>query len=230
MFDPHLSHGNLAHQKNNSLQIIEIFASVQGETSFAGLPTTFIRLAGCNLRCSWCDTTYSFGRGNIFSYESIFQKVSDFGLKYICITGGEPLLQKNVYGLMSQLSDKGHILTLETSGSLNIDEVDPRVHVILDVKCPGSNMDHKNCLQNLSLLKEKDEVKFVIKDREDYDFAKNICHQYRLFNRHNEILFSPVFEELESKQLVAWIVEDKLPVRLNLQVHKFIWEPQTQGV
>jgi 7-carboxy-7-deazaguanine synthase len=225
MFDPQLT-----LQKDETLQLIELFASIQGETSFTGLPTTFIRLAACNLRCTWCDTTYSFGRGTTYHLDSISQKVKDFGLPYVCITGGEPLLQKNVYKLMSSLCDQGYILSLETSGSLSIDEVDSRVHVILDVKCPGSAMDHKNFLPNLSLLKPKDEVKFVIKDRLDYDFSKTFCTRHALFKKQTEVLFAPVFGELDPKTLVEWIIEDKLPVRLNLQIHKFVWEPNMKGV
>lgn len=225
MFDPQLT-----LQKSETLQLTEIFASIQGETSFTGLPTTFIRLAACNLRCSWCDTTYSFGRGNTHLLGSILLEVKKFGLPYVCITGGEPLLQKNVYQLMSSLCDLGYVLSLETSGSLSIDAVDPRVHIILDVKCPGSGMDHKNYLPNLALLKSKDEVKFVIKDRIDYDFAKQFCERHQLLNKNLEILFAPVFAELDPKTLVEWIVEDKLPIRLNLQVHKFIWDPNTEGV
>jgi 7-carboxy-7-deazaguanine synthase len=230
MFDP-----QLALQKSETLQLIEIFGSIQGETSLTGLPTTFIRLAACNLRCAWCDTTYSFGRGNTYLVDAIIQEVKKLGLAYVCITGGEPLLQKNVYKLMSSLCDQGYILSLETSGSLSIDAVDPRVHIILDIKCPGSEMAHKNHLPNLSLLKSKDEVKFVIKDRIDYNFAKEFCHRHELLNSKDigkkiEILFAPVFGELDPKVLVEWIIEDKLLVRLNLQIHKVIWDPNTKGV
>lgn len=215
---------------SQELNIIEVFASVQGETSFAGLPTTFIRLAACNLRCIWCDTTYSFGRGTPLSFQSLLDKVQVFNCRYICITGGEPLLQPAVFDLMKLLCDKGYTLSLETGGSLSIEKVDPRVHVILDIKCPGSGMSDKNLWENLPLLKPNDQVKFVLADREDYLYAKSICAKYSLKDQVKEILFSPVHNQLCSQKLVAWILEDHLPVRLNLQIHKFIWTPDTKGV
>lgn len=210
------------------LNLIEIFASVQGETSLTGLPTTFIRLAACNLRCSWCDTSYSFGRGTPYDLEAIIQQVITNGCKNVCITGGEPLLQQNVYPLMARLCDLGYALSLETGGSLPTDQVDPRVMTVLDVKCPGSKMDHKNHLNNLKNLKKHDEVKFVILDRQDYDYAKQICVDHQLFDKN--VLFSPVFGQLNPQELVQWILKDQLPVRLNMQIHKFIWSPETKGV
>lgn len=215
---------------NPSLNIIEIFHSIQGESSLVGIPTTFIRLAACNLRCSWCDTTYSFGRGTPFLTSNIIKEVQKGGLSFVCITGGEPLLQKDVYSLMTQLLDLGITVSLETSGSLSTQEVDPRVRVILDVKCPGSKMSDKNYWKNLEFLKSGDEVKFVLVDRSDYDYAVRICNQYGLFQKNHEILFSPAFSLLQAAVLAAWIVEDKIPVRLQLQMHKFIWSPQTRGV
>lgn len=215
---------------SKTLNLIELFASVQGETSFTGQMTTFIRLARCNLRCTWCDTTYSFGRGVAHTLDSIIEKVQGWGCRYVCITGGEPLLQPDVHLLMKQLCDLGYIVSLETSGSLITHEVDERVHVILDVKCPGSGMSEKNLLSNLNLLKEQDEVKFVICDRNDFDFAHEICKEYNLFKRSKEVLFSPVFNQLDTKDLVNWILQEKLPCRLNLQIHKFIWTPDTKGV
>lgn len=212
------------------LNIIEIFSSVQGETSFSGLPTTFVRLAACNLRCSWCDTTYSFGRGAPFEVEAIIKKVEEFNNRYVCITGGEPLLQPEILPFMGTLCDKGFILNLETSGSLSTEKVDPRVHVILDIKCPGSAMSHKNLWSNLDHLRPHDEVKFVIADRQDYDWAKAICSKHALFPKVKEVLFSPVFGKQDSAELVKWILADRLPVRLNLQLHKFIWDPSTKGV
>lgn len=212
------------------LNIIEIFSSIQGETSFAGLPTTFVRLAACNLRCSWCDTTYSFGRGTPYEMETVVQTIENFGNPYVCITGGEPLLQKEVLPLMTLLCNKGLILTLETSGSLCTKHVDPRVHVILDVKCPGSAMSHKNLWSNLEHLRQQDEVKFVIADRIDYEYAKEVCAKHNLFAKVNDVLFSPVFGRQNSAELVTWILADRLPVRLNLQLHKFIWDPSTRGV
>lgn len=217
-------------EKNQSLNLIEIFRSVQGETSFSGLPTTFIRLAACNLRCSWCDTTYSFGRGTPYLIDDIISQVNQWGCKYICITGGEPLLQSNVFNLMDKLCDAHYIVSLETSGSLPTDRVNPNVRVILDIKCPGSQMSEKNLWTNLEHLHHHDQVKFVIQDLEDYMYAKEVCSKYKLYDKVSEVLFSPVFGTLNPQLLVNWILEDKLPVRLNLQIHKFIWSPETQGV
>lgn len=215
---------------DKNLNLIEIFASVQGETSLTGLVTTFIRLARCNLRCTWCDTTYSFVRGEPHSLDSIIQKTEEFGCKYVCVTGGEPLLQPNVHDLMRVLCDQGYIVSLETSGSLSTAQVDSRVRVILDVKCPGSGMEEKNLFSNLELLRNNDEIKFVIQDRKDFDYACEICHRFRLFQRPKEVLFSPVFGKLDAKELVSWMLDAKLPIRLNLQCHKFIWSPDTKGV
>ena len=213
-----------------NLNLIEIFKSVQGETSFTGLPTTFIRLAACNLRCSWCDTTYSFGRGTPVAVDAIIEAVEKNRCHHVCITGGEPLLQENVYYLIDELSKKGFKISLETGGSLSIERVNSQVVNVLDVKCPGSKMQHKNLWSNLHLLKKKDQVKFVIMDRQDYEYAKDVCEKFNLFDRVEEVLFSPVFNVLESKLLVSWILEDNLKVRLNLQVHKYIWDPMTKGV
>ncbi len=211
-----------------SLNIIEIFASIQGETSLTGFPTAFIRLAACNLRCSWCDTPYSFGRGTPFSIDAILDQVHEFGCPYVCVTGGEPLLQENVYLLMQQLLARGYRVSLETGGSLTTEKVDPAVKIIYDIKCPGSKMEHKNYWANLQHLHDHDEIKFVLLDRADYDYAVAICRQYNLFGK--QLLFSPVHGQLDPKALIAWILADKLPVRLNLQVHKFIWPPDMKGV
>lgn len=212
------------------LNLIEIFKSVQGETSFAGLPTTFIRLATCNLRCTWCDTSYSFGRGTPHSIVAILNEVKLNGCPYVCVTGGEPLLQDNVHSLLKLLADGGFIVSLETGGSLSTKSVDPRVHVILDIKCPGSGMTHKNHWENIERLRPHDEVKFVIAHREDYEFSREIVAKFDLETRAKEILFSPVFDVLDPKELVGWILEDRLPVRINLQIHKFIWSKETRGV
>ena len=212
------------------LNIIEIFKSVQGETSLTGLPTTFIRLAACNLRCSWCDTTYSFGRGEKKGVSEILEQVKANGCRYVCVTGGEPLLQENVHPLMTALCDLEYTVSIETGGSLSTQKIDPRAITILDIKCPGSDMAEKNHYANIALLKVQDEVKFVIKDRRDYEWTLDICQKYRLFDRKKEVLFSPVFGEQEAKELVGWILEDQIPARLNLQTHKFIWEPTTRGV
>ena len=213
-----------------TLNIIEIFASVQGETSLSGLPTTFIRLAACNLRCTWCDTNYSFGRGTPMSLEEIIDQTQKNNCRHVCVTGGEPLLQENVYPLMKALADQNYRLSLETGGSLSIEKVDPRVKTILDIKCPGSGMSHKNLWSNIPLLNANSEVKFVILDRTDYEYAKEICTKHNLYEAVNEVLFSPVFGLMEAKTLVEWILQDQLPIRLNLQLHKFIWDPKTKGV
>lgn len=213
-----------------SLSIVEVFASIQGETTLTGVPTTFIRLARCNLRCSWCDTDYSFGRGKPMTLEAILQKVDALGPTTVCITGGEPLLQEEVHPLMTLLCDHGYALSIETGGSLPIENIDERVKVILDVKCPGSGMEERNHWQNLDVLQQKDEVKFVLAHREDFDYALTVCRNHRLFERELTLLFSPVFDQLPAQQLVEWVLESRIPVRLNLQVHKFIWHPQTKGV
>lgn len=216
--------------EQNTLQLIELFASVQGETTFSGLPTTFVRLAACNLRCGWCDTAYSFGRGTTHPISSILDQIKENGCRYVCITGGEPLLQPKVNDLMTTLCDQNYTLSLETGGSLCIKDVDPRVHVILDIKCPGSLMSDKNYWANLDVIRPKDQIKFVIQDETDYAYALEVCRKYNVFKRINEVLFSPVFGLLDPKTLVAWILRDKIPVRLNLQIHKFIWSPNTKGV
>lgn len=215
---------------SEELRLIEIFESVQGETTTTGLPTTFIRLAACNLRCTWCDTTYSFGKGVPFSLNDIWNKVETYGHRHICVTGGEPLLQQNVLKLMTALCDHGYIVNLETGGSLTTEFVDARTHIILDIKCPDSGMSSKNYWENLSRLRMHDEVKFVINSIVDYDYAKEIVAKYTLFEKTPHVLFSPVHGKLDSKELVSWILRDRLHVRLNLQTHKFIWAPETRGV
>ncbi len=210
------------------LNVTEIFSSIQGETSSSGLPTTFIRLSSCNLRCSWCDTDYSFSRGTSLNVEHLLTNADLFGNKYVCITGGEPLLQKGVHLLMELLCDKGYNVSIETGGSLDIKEIDTRVRTILDIKCPGSEMEHKNLYSNLLFLKSDDEIKFVIKDRKDYDWAVNICIKHKLFERN--VLFAPVYNALNPEQLAEWVLFDKLQVRLNLQIHKIIWPHKNEGV
>lgn len=216
--------------QENTINLTEIFTSIQGETSFTGLPTVFVRTSACNLRCSWCDTTYSFGRGTPATVESIVDQINKSGPRHVCITGGEPLLQKNVHLLMKILCDLDYVVTLETSGSLPIDDVDVRVTTILDIKCPGSQMEMKNLWKNLEILRPQDEVKFVVLDRNDYEYAKQVMEKYALLNRRQNVLISPVHGVMDSQTLVNWILEDRLPVRLNLQIHKFIWSPATRGV
>lgn len=212
------------------LYLIELYPSIQGETSLAGHLTTFIRLAGCNLRCSWCDTPHSFGRGQAIPVATILEEVEKHHHRHVCITGGEPLLQENVYPLMTQLCDRGYIVSLETGGGLCTRKVDPRVHVILDIKCPGSGMHQKNVWGNIARLRPHDEVKYVLLDRHDYDYAKQTCTEHSLYAKVNAVLFSPVFGKLDPKELVGWMLADKLPVRLNVQIHKYVWSPHTLGV
>lgn len=215
---------------SQSLNLIEIFRSVQGETSLTGLPTTFIRLAACNLRCSWCDTAYSFGRGIAYTLPDILTQVKENGCQHVCVTGGEPLLQQNVFTLMDELCNQKYTVSLETGGSLCIANVNPKVLTILDIKCPASSMNHKNLWSNLDILRHHHQVKFVIQNEQDYLYAKEVCQKHQLFEKIKEVLFSPVFGLLNPQDLVQWILNDKLPVRLNLQIHKFIWSPTTKGV
>lgn len=216
--------------KNQTLKLTETFCSIQGETSLTGLPTTFIRLAACNLRCTWCDTPYSFGKGNPASLEEIIKTVKANGVPYVCVTGGEPLLQKEVYTLMSALCDENYIVSLETGGSLSTEKVDPRVITVLDIKCPGSGMSQKNTWDNLDRLRAHDEVKFVILDKNDYKWAVEVCKKYNLFDRTKEPLFSPVHGVLNPQELIQWALKDRFPIRINLQVHKWVWTPETKGV
>ena len=211
------------------LKINEIFFSIQGESTKNGLPCVFVRLTYCNLRCSYCDTEYAFYDGNEISIEEIIDEVKKFGCPLVEITGGEPLFQSESFLLMQKLCDEGFNVMLETGGSLPIKDVDRRVKIIMDIKCPSSGMSKKNLYENINFLKPIDEVKFVIGSRDDYEWAKNIISQYKL-NSKCEVLFSPVFGKLEPVKIVEWILEDKLNVRFQLQIHKFIWNPQTKGV
>ena len=209
------------------LKINEIYASIQGESSHTGLPCVFIRLTGCNLRCSWCDTAYAFYEGNDLTIEETLQKVETFGLGLVEITGGEPLLQEDVYPLMEALLKKGYRVMLETGGALPIDKVPEKVIKILDVKCPGSGEEKKNHLENLKLLSPHDEVKFVLLDRTDYEWSRDLLQKHDL---PTQVLFSPVYDKLNLKDLVQWTLEDRLSVRLQTQLHKVIWSKDTIGV
>jgi len=211
------------------IKINEIFYSIQGESSAAGVPTVFVRLTGCNLRCAYCDTKYAFYEGKEFSLNEIVDKVKSYKCKSVEITGGEPLLQEESFELMKLLADEGLNVMLETSGSISVKDVDKRVKIIMDLKCPSSGMEKKNLYDNISYLKEIDEVKFVVGNREDYDWAKLQISTYNLDEKH-EVLISPVFGEIEPVKIVNWILEDKLKVRFQLQMHKFIWEPDKRGV
>lgn len=210
------------------LLLHEVYASIQGESTFAGLPCTFIRLTGCNLRCRWCDTPHAFTQGHTVTAADVLEEVAKLGVKLVEITGGEPLAQAEVYPLMTSLADAGYTVLLETSGSISVKHVDPRVTVILDMKCPGSGEVEANLYENLDLLKPTDEVKFVIADRADFDWAVRLVREYNLTTR--PVLFGPVFGEIDYQQLCQWIVATGLNIRFQLQMHKHIWDPQQRGV
>lgn len=211
------------------LKTNEIFYSIQGESTYAGERCVFVRLTGCNLRCTYCDTEYAFYDGDELSVNAIIEKVKSYNCNLVEITGGEPLLQEDVYPLMTKLCEGGFTVLLETSGSLSIENVDKRVINILDFKTPSSKMDKKNLFQNIGFLKPNDEVKFVIGSREDYNWSKEIVAKYQL-DEKVKILFSSVFGNVEHKELVEWILEDKLNVKYQLQMHKYIWDPNKTGV
>lgn len=211
------------------IKINEIYYSVQGESSKAGLPTVFVRLTYCNLRCSYCDTEYAFYDGTDRAIDEIISEVKKFSCNLVEITGGEPLFQNECLNLMTRLCDDGFEVMLETGGSLPIKNIDKRVMIIMDLKCPSSKMMKKNLYENLDFIKPNDEIKFVIGNREDYDWAKEIINKFKLTEK-SALLFSVVFGKLEPVQLVEWILEDKLKVRYQLQMHKIIWEPTAKGV
>lgn len=204
------------------LRITEIFFSLQGETRTVGLPTVFIRLTGCPLRCGYCDTAYAFQGGHWMTIESILQEVASFGAHYVTVTGGEPLAQKPCISLLQSLCDAGYEVSLETSGALDIAQVDTRVVKVVDIKTPGSGEVDKNRFENMQYLLPHDQVKFVICSRADYDWSKNILQQYQLAN-HCEVLFSPSYKVQAPGELADWILQDRLPVRLQVQLHKYLW-------
>ena len=212
------------------LTINEIFHSIQGESTHAGRPCVFVRLTACDLRCSWCDTTYAFHEGHKMSVDEVLQRVDAYGCDVVEITGGEPLLQKDVYPLMRQLLDRGRTVMLETGGHLSVEDVPDGVIRVIDVKCPGSGESARNHWENLDRLRPTDEIKFVVCDRADYEYAREIVERRRLLGRCGAVLFSPVHGVLEAKALAAWVLEDRLPVRVQLQIHKFIWDATTRGV
>ncbi len=212
----------------NPLIITEIYPSIQGESSYAGLPCTFIRLTGCPLRCRWCDTTYSFEGGKHVTVEDILVQVAQHGIPLVELTGGEPLAQKETIKLAQLLGDQGYKVLIETGGSEDVSQLDARVHIIMDIKCPGSGMVDRNLWSNIDSLKTSDEIKFVMAHREDYDWALRVINERKL-ERFN-LLFSPAFGLLQPKQLAEWMVEDKVKARLNLQQHKYIWHPRAKGV
>ena len=212
----------MRHNKALTLRISEIFYSLQGETTRVGLPTVFVRLTGCPLRCSWCDTTYAFTGGRTLSLEEILAQVAAYAPRYVCVTGGEPLAQKNCLKLLTALCDAGYDVSLETSGALPVGEVDARVSCIVDLKPPSSGESTKNCWENLRLLRQDDELKFVIADRADYDWMRRIIVERQLAGCC-PILLSPVQNTLSPQTLAEWILADRLPVRLQVQLHRLLW-------
>jgi 7-carboxy-7-deazaguanine synthase len=212
------------------LTVNEIFHSIQGESTHTGRPCVFVRLTACDLRCSWCDTPYAFTEGRKMSVDEVVERVQEYGCDVVEITGGEPLLQKDVYPLMQRFLDEGRTVMLETGGHLSADDVPAGVVRVIDIKCPGSGEASKVHWPNLDRLRSSDEVKFVIKDRTDYEYARDVVARYGLVARSAAVLFSPVHGVLDAKLLASWILGDRLSVRLQLQAHKYIWTPETRGV
>lgn len=205
------------------VRITEIFLSLQGETSFSGLPTVFVRLTGCPLRCGYCDTAYAFSGGRLMDLTAIEAEVASYGVRHVTVTGGEPLAQPAALPLLTRLCDRGLVVSLETSGALDVSAVDRRVARILDLKTPGSGEVARNLWSNLEHCGANDQVKFVICDRQDYDWARLKCDEYGLAARFGEVLFSPCTPALPPRQLADWIVADRLPVRMQVQLHKYLW-------
>ena len=211
-------------------RIHEIYESIQGESTFAGLPCAFVRLSRCNLRCRWCDTPQAFEGGTQLPRADVLKQALSFGTPLVELTGGEPLLQPGAIPLLQELCDSGRTVLLETSGERDISEVDPRVHRIMDLKAPGSDESHRNRWENIEHLTARDEVKIVLSDRADYDWAKRVIEEHALTDRVNAVLLSCVWGELDPKDLVRWVLEDRLPVRVQIQMHKVIWDADTEGV
>ena len=213
------------------LRVTEIFLSIQGESSHAGRPCSFVRLTGCPMRCVWCDSEYTFTGGEHVSFEDIFAKLDEFGCALVEVTGGEPLAQKNVFSFITQLCERGYEVLIETGGFVSTENVDPRAKIILDVKCPASGEAERNHWQNLERLRpEMDEVKFVVADVADWEFAKATIARYNLFDRTKAVLISPVHGSADLTALAEAVAKSGLPVRLNLQIHKYIWGADARGV
>jgi 7-carboxy-7-deazaguanine synthase len=210
------------------IRITEIFYSIQGESTHAGRPCVFVRLAGCNLRCSWCDSAYTFTGGDPMSIDAILEAVGRWDCRLVEVTGGEPLAQKESFELIRRLADAGYEVLVETSGSIDIAPVDERAKVILDVKCPGSGEDAKNYWPNLSRLRPHDEVKFVIADRADFEYARDVIREHRLDGR--PLLFSPVWGAIDLQELAEWILAEGIDARMQVQLHKLIWGADARGV
>ena len=216
--------------KEDTLVIHEIYASIQGESTFAGLPCTFVRTTGCNLRCVWCDTPQAFYGGTRLTRAEVLSRALAPGTQLVELTGGEPLLQPGVLPLMRELCDAGRTVLVETSGEADVSRVDPRVHKIMDLKAPGSGESHRNRWENLDHIGAGDEIKFVLASRDDYEFMRDAVRTRGLPARTPKLLASTVFGALAARDLVRWVLEDKLPVRVQLQMHKYIWPSDTQGV
>jgi 7-carboxy-7-deazaguanine synthase len=204
------------------LKLTEIFHSLQGEADTVGIPTTFVRLTGCPLRCQYCDTAYAFHGGEWWELPAILERVEQLGARYVCVTGGEPLAQKSCLTLLSALADAGHRVSLETSGAMPIEAVDARVVRIVDVKTPGSNEEPRNRYEQLALLRPEEQIKFVVCDRTDYEWSRDKVAAMKLTERCG-VLFSPSHEQLPARQLADWVLEDRLPVRFQIQLHKYLW-------
>lgn len=213
-----------------TLLVNELYRSLQGESTWAGLPCAFVRLTGCPLRCTWCDTEYAFTGGRRMSIEEILSEVAYMDVPLVEVTGGEPLAQPGCPPLLKSLCDAGFTVLIETSGALDVGPVDPRVIKIMDLKCPGSGEVESNRWENLEKLGPRDEIKFVIADRRDYEWAREVVRERRLDEGGRALLFSPVHGSLDTADLAAWILEDALPVRMQLQLHKLIWPDKTRGV
>ncbi|MGA3119142.1 MAG: radical SAM protein [Polyangiaceae bacterium] len=216
--------------KADTLVVHEIYASIQGESTFAGIPCTFVRTTGCNLRCVWCDTPQAFYGGTRMRREDVVRSVIAHGTPLVEITGGEPLLQPGVVPLLSELCDLKRTVLLETSGEADLAPVDARVHKVMDLKCPGSGESHRNRWSNLDHVGPRDELKFVLADRVDYEWMRTTIRERRLLERTQNLLASGVFGRLPPKELVRWVLEDTLPVRVQLQLHKYIWGEHATGV
>ena len=219
-----------ARVRDDVLVIHEIYASIQGESSFAGLPCSFVRTTGCNLRCSWCDTPQAFHGGTKMARDEVLRSALALGTPLVEVTGGEPLLQAGVLPLLRELCDAGKTVLIETSGERDISQVDPRVHRIVDLKAPGSGESARVRWDNLRHLTRRDELKIVLSGRADYEWARDVIRREALGARVRELLLSPVHGVLDPRELVGWVLEDRLEARVNLQLHKYIWGQETQGV